>query len=291
MFLTKRLERCLCRSDFGKGTWITLGLEAVFSRNMRKNTCSLVGGLISFDYSSQEGRRTSYPKLIWGMSFKTILSKAVEWGYLLGSPAIGVKKFKVESRRLVFLDKDEIEAFLQASKITLRPIFATLIWTGMRKSECFNLVWDDIDLENRLIFLTNTKNSKPREIPINDDIFKVLNRIPRHISSPYVFSQESGKPWKDLRGSISSTANRAGIKKHITHHTFRHTFASHLVMSGVDLLTVMELLGHSSLDMVQRYAHLSPHHKRQAMGKLQAHFRATNEPPEAEGSGNVPLSR
>ena len=72
MFLTKRLERCLCRSDFGKGTWITLGLEAVFSRNMRKNTCSLVGGLISFDYSSQEGRRTSYPKLIWGMSFEMI---------------------------------------------------------------------------------------------------------------------------------------------------------------------------------------------------------------------------
>ena len=68
MFLTKRLERCLCRSDFGKGAWITLGLEAVFSRNMRRNTCFLIGGLISFDYSLQGGRRTSYPKLIWGMS-------------------------------------------------------------------------------------------------------------------------------------------------------------------------------------------------------------------------------
>ena len=51
-----------------KGAWITLGLEAVFSRNMRRNTCFLIGGLISFDYSLQGGRRTSYPKLIWGMS-------------------------------------------------------------------------------------------------------------------------------------------------------------------------------------------------------------------------------
>ena len=77
MFLTKRLERCLCRSDFGKGTWITLGLEAVFSRNMRKNTYSLVGGLISFNYSSQEGRRTSYPKLIWGMSSNISLKVSI----------------------------------------------------------------------------------------------------------------------------------------------------------------------------------------------------------------------
>ena len=89
MFLTKRLERCLCRSDFGKGTWITLGLEAVFSRNMRKNTCSLVGGLISFDYSSQEGRRTSYPKLIWGMSFKkSSSSRTVETSNWLDTPDV-----------------------------------------------------------------------------------------------------------------------------------------------------------------------------------------------------------
>ena len=55
MFLIKWLERCLRLSDFGKGAWIALGLEAVFSRNMRKNTCSLVGGLIGFDSSSQGG--------------------------------------------------------------------------------------------------------------------------------------------------------------------------------------------------------------------------------------------
>ena len=57
-------------SDFGKGAWIRQGSEALFSRNIRKNTCSLVGGLIGFDYSLQGGRRNTDPKLMWGMSVK-----------------------------------------------------------------------------------------------------------------------------------------------------------------------------------------------------------------------------
>ena len=68
MFLIKWLERCFRLSDFGKGAWIRQGSEALFSRNMRKNTCSLVGGLIGFDYSLQGGRRNTDPKLMWGMS-------------------------------------------------------------------------------------------------------------------------------------------------------------------------------------------------------------------------------
>ena len=68
VFLIKRLERCRSLSDFDKNTWIAHESEGLFSRNMRNNPCSLVGGLISFDHSSPGGQRNSDPKLIWGMS-------------------------------------------------------------------------------------------------------------------------------------------------------------------------------------------------------------------------------
>ena len=74
MFLTERLEKCLRLSDFDESTWIAHESEGLFSRNMRKNTCFLVGGLIGFDYSSQGGRRNTDPKLIWGMSDYTFVS-------------------------------------------------------------------------------------------------------------------------------------------------------------------------------------------------------------------------
>ena len=66
--MIKWLERYFRLSDFGKGAWIRQGSEALFSRNMRKNTGSLVGGLIGFDCSLQGGRRNTDPKLMWGMS-------------------------------------------------------------------------------------------------------------------------------------------------------------------------------------------------------------------------------
>ena len=222
--------------------------------------------------------------------FKTILSKAVEWGYLLASPATKVKKFPVRNQRLVFLEREEVSSFLEASKPSVRPIFATLIWTGMRKSECFNLKWEGVDLRRRVIQLLDTKWGT-RDIPITDDLYEVLSRIPRHISSAYVFPQSNGQPWKDLRGSLASALRLSAIEKHVTLHTFRHTFASHLVMSGADLYTVMELMGHSSLEMIRKhYGHLSPRHKRQAMDRLQRHLRATNEPPELKEADGVPAS-
>lgn len=215
---------------------------------------------------------------------KTMLAKAVEWGHLTANPAAKVRKFRVDNRRLVFLETEEIDSLLKSSSSDVRPVFAALVWTGMRKSECFRLRWSDVDLERRVITLLETKNGKSRDIPITEDLYEVLRRVPRHIKSEYVFCRPDGQPWKDLRGSLKAAVARAGIGKPVTLHTLRHTFASHLVMSGVELLTVMELMGHSTLDMVQRYAHLSPRHKRQAMDRFQRHLRGTHLAP-AQATG------
>jgi site-specific recombinase XerD len=87
----------------------------------------------------------------------------------------------------------------------------------------------------------------------------------RRIDVPYVFyDPKTGKPYKDVKRSFKTALRRSGIKD-FHFHDLRHTFASHLVMAGVDLTTVKELLGHKDIKMTLRYAHLAPAHKKKAV--------------------------
>ncbi|MEK6584223.1 MAG: site-specific integrase, partial [Nitrospirota bacterium] len=113
-----------------------------------------------------------------------------------------------------------------------------------------------------------TKNGERREIPINDTLRKTLHGITRRIDIQHVFYDSvTGKPYKEVKHSFTSACKRSGIKD-FHFHDLRHTFASHLVMAGVDITTVKELLGHKTLAMTLRYSHLAPAHKVQAMDIL-----------------------
>ena len=91
--------------------------------------------------------------------------------------------------------------------------------------------------------------------------------VPRNPEDELIFSTGNGRPFKDFRKSFFTALEKSGIKG-FRFHDLRHTFASHLVMSGIDLNTVRELLGHKSIKMTLRYAHLSPHHKKAAVSVL-----------------------
>jgi len=95
-----------------------------------------------------------------------------------------------------------------------------------------------------------------------------LTALPRHITSPYVFWYgKDGRRYKDIKRSFHSALRRAGIKD-FHFHDLRHTFASHLIMEGADITAVKELLGHKTLSMTMRYAHLAPNHKVKAVALL-----------------------
>ena len=99
-----------------------------------------------------------------------------------------------------------------------------------------------------------TKNGDRREIPINETLRNTLKGITRRLDVPYVFfDTKTGKPYKDIKRSFKTAVRRAKIHDFKFHDT-RHTFASHLVMAGVDLTTIKELLGHKTLTMTLRYA-------------------------------------
>jgi integrase len=141
----------------------------------------------------------------------------------------------------------------------------------MRKGEMQNLTWDDIFYERSLIRLKHTKNGDPRHVYLNEAAKKAILSIPKHPESSFVFCGDAGKLF-NFRKSFETALKKSGITD-FHFHDLRHTYASHLVMAGVDLNTVRELLGHKSLAMTLRYSHLSQEHKARAVEMLDKRLR------------------
>jgi integrase len=157
----------------------------------------------------------------------------------------------------------------------LKPIVVCALHAGMRKGEILNLRWENVDLKHGFILLDQTKNGERREIPINatlretfTELFQGTKERPRRIDIPHVFyDPPTGKPYRDVKRSFNTACRKAKIKD-FHFHDLRHTFASQLVMARQDLTTVKELLGHKTLTMTLRYAHLAPSHKVKAVEVL-----------------------
>lgn len=201
---------------------------------------------------------------------KCLFNKAIAWSKYNGkNPVKGIKLFK-EQPRLRFLEKEEIFKLLANCDEHLKPIVIVALHTGMRKGEILNLKWHDIDFRRDLIYLYQTKNGERREIRINNEVKSTLLKVKKRPDSQYVFCNKNGEPYGDIKKSFFTACKKSGILQisGFRFHDLRHTFASHLVMSGVDLNTVRELLGHKTLDMTLRYSHLSQDHKKRAVDLL-----------------------
>ena len=200
-----------------------------------------------------------------------MLSLAVEWGRLGENPVRKVKKLEEPKGRLRFLTDAEASLLLAAAPRHLKPVITCALHTGGRLSEILELRWDDVDLANGLLYFTKTKNGKVREIPLDATLTATLKerykvRSLAGDARQFVFTR-LGKRLRNVRTGFAAACKRAKLSD-ATFHTLRHSFASQLVMRGVDLRTVQELMGHEDLMMTQRYAHLSPDHKRRAIAAL-----------------------
>lgn len=186
---------------------------------------------------------------------KSMLNKAVEWGKLKEAPK-RVKLLKGVESRLRYLMPDEVQRLISNCSDHLKPIVIVAIHTGMRKGEFLSLRWNQIDFEKGIITLSDTKNDQRRYVPMDETVKSTLLEIER--KSDYVFrGKKEGKPLGWIELSFHNALEKSGIED-FRIHDMRHTFASNLVMAGVDLMTVKELLGHKSIEMTMRYAHLAP---------------------------------
>lgn len=162
----------------------------------------------------------------------------------------------------------------------------------MRRSEQYGLSWDNVNLERRVVTIVRSKSGETRHVHLNKAAvaaFKSL--LPNMEVSNRVFLAERRRKGQH-RALVSSrhwfekAVERAGIRD-FTWHCLRHTFCSRLVMAGENIRSVQELMGHKSINMTMRYAHLAPRHLSEAVEKLAAYHVATKKVVSGRGRKSV----
>jgi len=185
-----------------------------------------------------------------------MLRFAVSRGWMDKAPVI--EKKREPQNRLRWLDKEEenrlLATCLQFGKQDFAHYLTFLLDTGARVSEALKLEWRDINFDQNLVTFWDTKNGQPRSIPMTSRVKTMLNNRLGNFVKPFPFNQAHvNHTWSFIRAHMGLANDNQFVP-----HCLRHTCASRLVQRGVPILTVKEWLGHKSLAVTLRYAHLAP---------------------------------
>lgn len=204
---------------------------------------------------------------------KGMLKDAVKWRCIGKSGLEGLQGLKEIPKPEAYWTEREIDQFVSAAQSNpLLPVFVFALNTGMRRGEICGLKWDRVNLDQNTISVSRslgryglsetTKNGKHRSIPMNDVVKDLLVSLHEQRKGEYIFCKEDGSPldaqhlYRDFQAAQKLCV---GVPK-IRFHDLRHTYASNFMMNGGNLFDLQKLLGHSTSEMTERYAHLSPSH-------------------------------
>ena len=195
-------------------------------------------------------------------TLSSLFSFAGRSGWLVQNPVAQFDKRSLPESppRTRFLSREEYRRLIAAAEPHLKPIVEMAVQTGLRSGELLGLRWDQLDLDRREIQLVVTKSNQPRVVPLSDRAVAIFVASPRIAESPFVFTNPStGHRYKTVKRAFQTACRRSGIED-FRFHDLRHTFASWAVQNGADLYRVSRILGHSTLQMTTRYAHLATEH-------------------------------
>jgi len=196
-----------------------------------------------------------------------------EWQWLDDSPMRKVSKPRLPRGRVRFLSDEERQHLLgscQASRNpSLYPVVVLALATGARKGELLSLHWPDVDLQRGTLTFHETKNGERRTVPLTGQALALMQQHTkvRRLDTVLVFPDATGKRPVGIREAWEYASKRAGISD-FRFHDLRHTAASYLAMNGASLLEIAEVLGHKTLAMVKRYAHLSEQHTARVVERM-----------------------
>jgi len=212
-----------------------------------------------------------------------MLSKAFslavkEWEWLRDNPVSRVPKEKENNERDRWLTEDEERRILKNSFQWLKEIIVFALNTGLKQDELLSIEWSRVNLLRKTVLINNTKNNKPRTIPLNKIALDVLLRRSnvKSIKNDYAFFSRNGKKINhhSLRKSFRIALKKARIEN-FRFHDLRHTFATRLAQRGVDIYKIAKLLGHRDIKMTQRYAHHCPESLRDGVEILEVDYNLT----------------
>jgi integrase len=212
---------------------------------------------------------------------RQVFNEARRRGVFKGdNPVRRVRAPKVDNRRLRFLTREEADALLAELERTDREAWEMALLSlhcGLRAGEIFKLTWADIDAGRGLLAIKNTKSGRSRFAHMTAAVREML--LSRSAGAPAALlypgpggalRREVPRSFREAVDGLGLNAGREDRRDKLVFHSLRHTFASWLVQEGVDLYTVKELLGHSVLQMTERYSHLAPENSRRALRTLEA---------------------
>ena len=185
-----------------------------------------------------------------------VLAEMVRMGHIPTNPIANVRQIKVSETELTFLSLDQCRQLLDECKASSNPhcyaVALICLATGARWGEAERLTWSAI-LPGKILFKgESTKTGKSRAVPISDDVLSQITAL----ADP-----APGRLFKTCRDAFRSAYKRTGFNTPQQQtHILRHTFASHYMMNGGDILSLQRILGHGNITMTMRYAHLSPDH-------------------------------
>ena len=193
-------------------------------------------------------------------ALRTAGKQAEYWRLLSPQDWLSMIKLHEKKHRVEFHTKEELETVIKAFP-DINGLVAVLLacQAGLRRAEAAFAKWEHIDFENNQVYVPANKTDDFRHIPMTPLLKKVLLKARKQSDSEYVVVLPHGnRASKDFISSYY-TCHTEGLPFHCFYHKLRHTFASHLVQNGADLYYVSKLMGHSSIKMTEKYAHLSQH--------------------------------
>jgi integrase len=219
-----------------------------------------------------------------------MLNTAVDWDLLEKSPMHGMKFLRENNARTRYLSMEECQRLIAAAIAPhVRAIIIVALHSGMRQGEILNLCWQDLDFHSNFILIRDSKNGQARHVPMDEALCSLFRDYPRRPDTQLIFAGCGGARLTAIRTGFVNACTRAGFTD-LHFHDLRHTFSSQFVMGGGDLYILKELLGHKSITMTQRYAHLSPAYKTKAIDRMNTLWQSAASSPSQSNTRLEPFS-